>query len=197
MKGFAPFISGIALATFFPDVVWEAAQGAIGPALAGIAAMLPDALGSRFARWLEQPNRAVDPSDDPPDPGAIARAVKEAIEQAAAEGRTIRLMLHTLRVGPDAWRRYIVRFDLDRGAVEVRIGPVVSTGGRPVRGTALSLPPVCLPLGVPVRYDYDPEVVVDIFSGTSLAFVPEDHAVRILFLPWLGEPSSGAGRGVG
>ncbi|MFN3928014.1 MAG: metal-dependent hydrolase [Thermoflexus sp.] len=184
MKGFAHFISGIALATFFPDVVREAAQGAIGPALAGIAAMLPDALDFRFARWLEQPDRAVDPQDDPPDPGVIARMVKEAVEQAAAEGRAIRLMLHTLRVGPDAWRRYIVRFDPEGGAVEVRIGPVVSTGGRPIRGTELSLPPVRLPLGVPVRYDYDPEVAVDIFSGPSLAFVPEDNAVRILFLPW-------------
>jgi len=184
MKGFTHFISGVALATFFPDVVQEAARGGIGPALAGIAALLPDALDFRFARWLEQPDRAVDPPTDPPDPEAIARAVKEAVEQARREGRTIRLALHTLRREPDAWRRYWVRFDGAQPAVEVAIGPLVNTGGRPLPRPEAPIPPVRLPLAVPIRYDYDPVIAVDVFSGPSLAFVPEGEAVRILFLPW-------------
>lgn len=184
MKGFAHFISGIALSTFFPEIVQDAARGGIGPALAGIAAMLPDTLDFRFARWLEQPDRVVDPDTDPPDPGMIARAVQEAAERAWGEGRAIRLMLHTLRLGPDAWRRYVVRFDLEASAIEVEIGPIVNTGGRPMRGTVPDLPPARLPLSVPIRYDYDPTITVDIFSGPSLAFVPEDGAVRVLFLPW-------------
>lgn len=184
MKGFAHFISGIALATFFPEVVRDAAQGAIGPALGGIAAMLPDVLDFRFARWLEQPDRTVDPGEDPPPPEAIARAVKEAVEQAWEERRPIRLMLHTLRLGPDAWRRYQVRFDPERSAIEVTIGPMVSTGGRLIAPEGSSGSPFRLPLPIPIRYDYDPEIVVDIFSGPSMAFVPEEDAVRILFLPW-------------
>ncbi len=184
MKGFAHFLSGVALATFFPDVVQEAARGGIGPALAGIAAMLPDVLDFRFARWLEQPDRAVDPAPDPPDPVAIARAIQQAAAQAWAEGRPIRLWLHTLRLGPDAWRRYTVRFDLEGSAVEVRIGPAVRTGGRPIPGTDPGRPPARLPLNLPIRYDYDPEITVDVFSGPSLAFQPEGGAVRILFLPW-------------
>ncbi len=184
VKGFAHFISGIALATFFPEVVRDAAHGAIGPALGGIAAMLPDALDFRFARWLEQPDRAVDPDPDPPDPDEIARTVKEAVEQAWEERRPVLLMLHTLRLGPDAWRRYRVRFDLERPAVEVTIGPMVSTGGRLISPEGSSASPLRLPLRIPIRYDYDPEIVVDVFSGPSIAFVPEDNAVRILFLPW-------------
>lgn len=184
VKGFAHFISGVALATFFPDVVQEAARGGIGPALAGIAALLPDALDFRFARWLEQPDRAVDPPTDPPDPEAIACAVKEAAEQAAREGRAVRLMLHTMRRGPDTWRRYRVRFEGAPPAVEVAIGPLVNTGGRPIPGTEVSIPPIRLPLDVRIDYDYDPEITVDIFSGPSLAFIPEAGAVRIVFLPW-------------
>lgn len=184
MKGFAHFISGVALATFFPEIVRDAAHGAIGPALGGIAAMLPDVLDFRFARWLEQPDRAVDPQEDPPDPEEIAQAVKEAAEQAWEQRRPTRLILHTLRLGPDAWRRYLVRFDPEGPAVEVEIGPVVNTGGRPMPGTDPSCPPLRLPLSIPIHYDYDPTIVVDVFSGPSIAFMPENGAVRILFLPW-------------
>lgn len=184
MKGFAHFISGVALATFFPEIVRDAAHGAIGPALGGIAAMLPDTLDFRFARWLEQPDRAVDPLTDPPDPEEIARAVQEAAEQAWKQRRPVRLMLHTLRLGPDAWRRYWVRLNLHGPAVEAGVGPIVNTGGRPISQAGSLASPVRLPIRVPLRYDYDPEITVDIFSGPSLAFVPEDEAVRVLFLPW-------------
>ncbi len=184
MKGFAHFISGIALATFFPDVVQDAAHGAIGPALGGIAAMLPDALDFRFARWLEQPDCVVDLREDPPDPKDIGQAIKGAVEEAWKQQRPLRLMLHTLRLGPDAWRRYRVRFDPEGPAVEAEIGPVVSTGGRPISWEGASASPIRLPLSVPLRYEYDPEITVDVFSGPSLAFIPEGEGLRILFLPW-------------
>jgi len=75
MKGFTHFISALAAATFFPEVVQAAARGAIWPALAGIAALLPDALDFRLARWLEQPDLSVDFEADPPDPGLSRRGL--------------------------------------------------------------------------------------------------------------------------
>jgi hypothetical protein len=184
MKGFTHFISALAAATFFPEVVQAAARGAIWPALAGIAALLPDALDFRLARWLEQPDLSVDFEADPPDPGVIAEGIVAAVAIAWREGRAVRLMLHTLRLGPDAWRRYRVRFDIGGGAVEVEVGPVVNTGGRPIPGSEGAGGRARRPLPVPVRYDYDPEITVDVFSGPSLAFCPEGEAVRVEFLPW-------------
>jgi hypothetical protein len=184
MKGFTHFISALAAATFFPEVVQAAARGAIWPALAGIAALLPDALDFRFTRWLEQPDLSVDFEEDPPDPQVIMERVVAAMMMALREGRTVRLMLHTLRLGPDAWRRYWVRFDIEGGVVEVEVGPVVNTGGRPIARSGGEGRRACRPLPVPVQYDYDPEITVDVFSGPLLAFCPEGEVVRVEFLPW-------------
>lgn len=184
MKGFTHFVSALAAATCFPEVVRAAAEGAVWPALAGIAAMLPDVLDFRLARWLEQPDRAFDTDRDPPDPAAIAQAVVEAIAAARESPRPVRLMLHTLRLGPDAWRCYSLRFDPPGGTLTVTVGPVVTTGGRPYPGTLPEGGPARVSLPAPIRYDYDLEITVDIFSGPSLAFEREGGAVRITFLPW-------------
>jgi hypothetical protein len=52
MKGIAHFITGVALATFFPEVVQSGAQGSLLPMLGGIAGILPDTLDFKFARYL-------------------------------------------------------------------------------------------------------------------------------------------------
>jgi hypothetical protein len=54
MKGIAHFITGVALATFFPEVVQSGAQGSLLPMLGGIAGILPDTLDFKFARYLDR-----------------------------------------------------------------------------------------------------------------------------------------------
>lgn len=54
MKGIAHFITGVAIATFFPEVVQQAAGGSLLPMLGGIAGILPDTLDFKFARYLKR-----------------------------------------------------------------------------------------------------------------------------------------------
>lgn len=52
MKGIAHFITGVAIATLFPEVVGRAAEGSLLPVLGGIAGLLPDTLDFKFVRYL-------------------------------------------------------------------------------------------------------------------------------------------------
>ena len=54
MKGITHFITGIAIATFFPEVVRGAGEGALLPVLGGIAGILPDTIDFKFVRYLYQ-----------------------------------------------------------------------------------------------------------------------------------------------
>ena len=54
MKGISHFITGVALATFFPEVVQAGAQGSLLPMLGGIGGILPDTLDFKFARYLKR-----------------------------------------------------------------------------------------------------------------------------------------------
>ena len=52
MKSIAHFLTGIAIATLFPEVVHRAAEGSLLPVLGGIAGVLPDTLDFKFVRYL-------------------------------------------------------------------------------------------------------------------------------------------------
>jgi membrane-bound metal-dependent hydrolase YbcI (DUF457 family) len=72
-----------------------------------------------------------------------------------------------------------------RNEVVVQIGPVVTTGQVPLAGSEIQgLEAGRAPVEAPMLHTYDEEVVIDIFSGPSLAFDRENGAVRITFLPW-------------
>jgi hypothetical protein len=54
VKGIAHFITGIAIATFFPEVARAGALGSLLPVLGGIAGILPDTLDFKFGRYLNE-----------------------------------------------------------------------------------------------------------------------------------------------
>jgi hypothetical protein len=54
MKGISHFITGVALATFFPEVAQAGAHGSLLPMLGGIGGILPDTLDFKFARYFEK-----------------------------------------------------------------------------------------------------------------------------------------------
>ena len=183
MKGIAHFVTGIAVATLFPEVVSQAAEGSLLPVLGGIAALLPDTLDFKVLRYLQSYDLDIDPGPDP-DPRAIAEAIAGAAGEAYQTGEPRRVMLHTVRLGPDRWRRYAVRFNRQGGEVAVYIGPVVDTGQRPEPVSASETWTCAVPLCVPIDPQSHPEIVVDIFSGPSLTFRPRGDRLHLGFLDW-------------
>jgi hypothetical protein len=196
LKGIAHFLTGVAIATFFPEVVHAASQTlSFGPLLGGFAGLLPDTLDFKFVRYFERLDDEIDPAKltDPaghPDPQAMAEAIAAAMNRAYEAGKRVKVHLHTLRLGADLWRQYSVAFDLDRNQVMVRIGPVVTTGQVPYAGSE----PSSRALGraqvtACILHTYDAEMTIDIFSGPSLAF---DKAGSLPIPATLGGASRGA-----
>lgn len=191
MKGIAHFITGVAVATFFPEVVYGAAQQlTFGPVLGGLAGLLPDTLDFKFVRYFERLDDEIDPAKitteaGHPDPQAIAERIAAAMNLAYEGEKRIEIQLHTLKLGADLWRQYRVTFDLENNGIVVQIGPVVTTGQVPIPGSKIpSLAPGWAQVQAPILHTYDGETVIDIFSGPSLAFERAGDAVKVTFLPW-------------
>jgi membrane-bound metal-dependent hydrolase YbcI (DUF457 family) len=190
MKGIAHFITGVAIATLFPEVVDRAAQGSLLPVLGGIAGILPDTLDFKFVRYFERYDTEIDPGPEP-DARDIAERVVGAMRRAYETGQSQSVMLHTVRLGADLWRQYAIRFDPEQNEVAVRIGPIVSTGQIPLPGSEPSGPAEArLEVGVPLAPTYDAEIQIDVFSGPSFRFERQGDqlhrmpAIRVHFLDW-------------
>jgi membrane-bound metal-dependent hydrolase YbcI (DUF457 family) len=191
MKGIAHFAVGVAVATFFPEVVNGAAQDlAFGPVLGGIAGLLPDTLDFKFLRYFERPDVVIDPArivdaDGAPDPQAMATQIAEALEQAYDSNAPVRVQLHSLKLGSDLWQRWSIALDPERSRVLVTLGPAVTTGQIPAADRTTPKQTVAqAPVPFPVRYTYQDKIQVDIFRGPSLALRRVDDGVEITFLPW-------------
>jgi membrane-bound metal-dependent hydrolase YbcI (DUF457 family) len=194
MKGIAHFAVGVAVATFFPEIVHDAAQGlAFGPVLGGIAGLLPDTLDFKLLRYLQQPDEVIDPAqfetsaqgDGLLDLQPMASRIAAAIEQAYESGRLVHLQLHTLRLGSDLWRRWSIEFDAPQRQVHVRLGPAVSTGQVALAGSTPDGPTsASASVRAPLLVPHYQEIVVDIFTGPSLALKPRGGGVEVVFLPW-------------
>jgi membrane-bound metal-dependent hydrolase YbcI (DUF457 family) len=206
MKGIAHFISGVAVATFFPDAVQQAADGSLILVLGGLFGLLPDTLDFRFTRFIEHHDDEIDPGpqiarqDSQQDswPQVMAERVAAAIRAAHETGQPKTVKLHTVRLSADQWRAYSVRFRSAANVVAVRVGPIVSTSGVPLPGSAPELHTEGRArIGVPIAPTYNDKIHIDVFSGPSFRFerhppIPT-HAknldivegrVHITFLPW-------------
>ncbi|MBN1178688.1 MAG: metal-dependent hydrolase [Anaerolineae bacterium] len=184
MKGIAHFVTGVAIATFFPEVVHQAADGSLLPMLGGIAGILPDTLDFKLARYFETYHLEIDPG---PEPNArqIADGIVGAMRRAYETGTPQNVALHTIRLGADLWRQYVVRFNPLQNEVVVRIGPVVNTGQVPFPGSDPEGDVEArLKVGVPMVHTYDAENRVDIFSGPSFRFERQGDELHVHFLDW-------------
>jgi len=207
VKGIAHFVTGVAIATFFPEVVQRAAEGSLLPVLGGIAGILPDTLDFKFVRYFERYTEEIDPGPEP-DAREIAGLVAAAMQRVYEAGKPQNIMLHTIRLGAGLWRQYTIRFDPAQNEVAVRIGPIVDTGQVPLPGSEpppLSSPPVVgkeggkssppaggkeggrearIKVGIPMAPTYDAETKIDIFSGPSFKFERRGDQLHIHFLDW-------------
>jgi membrane-bound metal-dependent hydrolase YbcI (DUF457 family) len=184
MKGISHFITGVAIATFFPEVVRAGGVGSLLPMLGGIGGILPDTIDFKFARYWEKFDVEIDPSLEP-DAGKIADAFVTAMRQAYEAGKDCNLIAHTVRVGVDLWREYAIRFIPDSDEIAVRVGPLINTGQVPLAGSEPEgAVEVRRKVGVPVRNTYSEEYKVNIFSGPTFRFAREGNQVRVHFLDW-------------
>jgi len=184
VKGISHFATGVALATFFPDVVAAGAAGLLLPMLGGIGGILPDTLDFKFARYFETYDVEIDPGSEL-DPTAIADALVEAMRHAYETGDDQNVMAHTIRLGPDLWREYTIRFDPEASEVAVRVGPLVNTGQVPYAGTEpAGVLEVRRKIDVPLVHTYSDEYKINIFSGPSFRFARQDDQLYVHFLDW-------------
>jgi membrane-bound metal-dependent hydrolase YbcI (DUF457 family) len=194
MKGIAHFAVGVAVATFFPGIVHDAAQClAFGPVLGGIAGLLPDTLDFKLLRYLQRPDEVIDPAHfDTAEPGTgqldpqpMANRIAAAVDQAYESGHRAQIQLHTLQLGSDLWRRWCLEFDAPQRQVRVHLGPVVSTSQVARAGSVpAGLASGSAQVRAPLLVRENSEIVVDIFSGPSLSLEPGGDGVEVIFLPW-------------
>jgi membrane-bound metal-dependent hydrolase YbcI (DUF457 family) len=195
MKGIAHFASGLAVATFFPEIVYGASQNlSLAPLLGGVAGLLPDTLDFKVVRYFSRLDEEIDPATitdgaGRPDPQAIAERIAGAMNRALDSGEQVDVHLHTLKLAVDLWQQYSVAFDLAKSQVVVRVGPAVTTGGIPVArgdpGNGTSGPVEGrAQVRAPILHTYDGEITIDIFSGPSLTFERTGDKVQVTFLRW-------------
>ena len=176
-------MTGLAVASCFPEAVQEAAGGNPLPMLAGgLFGLLPDTLDFKAVRFFARHDMDIVPDPLDPDMQLVADGLAAGLAHAQRTRRTVRLRLHTIRLGADSWQSYTVRFD-PAGAVHAALGPVQTTGGRPLAesdsGEADAPAPARLAIG------YEARVTVTILDGPMLALEPlPDGRIKIEFIPW-------------
>ena len=184
MKGISHFITGVALATFFPTVVRQAELGSLLPMLGGIGGILPDTLDFKFARYWEKFDLEIDPGLEP-DADAIADALVDAMQTAYKTNTSQNVVTHTVRLGADLWREYVIHFAPERGEIAVSVGPLVNTGQVPYAGTEPEGATLAVrKVGVPLVHTYSDQYKVNIFSGPTFRFTREGDHLVVDFLDW-------------
>ena len=140
MKGFTHFISGIAVASFFPQAVQMAAQeSSFILCLGGLFGILPDTLDFKLAKYFYKSDFEVKPDPNKLDAREIANGVAQAVNKAIETGKGT-VQLHTMQIASNRWRSYLLRFDTKTSEICVDIGPEVDTGQIPFDGTELTDP---------------------------------------------------------
>ncbi len=184
MKGITHFTFGLALGTFFPELVKSAGtKGTLDLVWGGIGGYLPDFLDFKIYRFLEKWDFEFEPDPEGKEPSQIIDFIERAMKKAWEEKKEVKVKLHTLLIGPDLWRRYGIIFDEKEGKIKAFYGPSVNTSQMPVPEREEPLRETEREIDIPFEYQYR-EIIIDIFSGPSIAFVPEKDKIKIVFIPW-------------
>jgi len=184
MKGISHFITGVAVGTFFPDAVHAAVDGSFILVLGGIGGLLPDTLDFKYARFVEEPDILIDPHPEQFEAQKIAEEIAAGIDRVGATHKKQILKCNTMRLGPDWWQQYSIKFDTQNGEVLVQLGPIVNTSQIPLPESLRPLPEGRAKIHVPLLPTYGEFTTVDIFSGPSFALEWRNDRVEIDFIPW-------------
>lgn len=184
MKGISHFVTGVAVGTLFPDAVQAAAAGSLVLVLGGIGGILPDTLDFKFARFMEEPDVLIDPHSDRFNAADIACELAAALDMVGRNHKRIVVKCNTMRLGPDWWQQYSVRFDAAARAVTVRLGPVVNTSQIALPESERDGRAGTAPVHVPLVPTYAESFNIDIFGGPSFGIEWRHGRVEIDFIPW-------------
>ncbi|MEM4436728.1 MAG: metal-dependent hydrolase [Thermosphaera sp.] len=78
MRGWTHYLSGLAMVTFFPNLLADLAKGLMWPVLAGIYAYLPDFLDFKFRKFIWRRDVVVDPAPHDPRSKISPRRIRIA-----------------------------------------------------------------------------------------------------------------------
>ena len=186
MKGLTHFMTGVAVSSFFGGAV-EMAQldKSWIMVLGGMYGIMADTLDFKFYVFFSREDHEIDPDPLNPDAGKIAEQIGKAIEQAYDENRLVKIKCHTVRLGADLWRQYVIKFDPERGEVVVVINPIVTMSQVPYLGTEPKENRVGrYRLRVPLIETHGRPTVVDIMSGPEIGFRRVGDSVQVEFIPF-------------
>ncbi len=184
MKGISHFVTGVTVGTFFPDAVQAAAAGSFILILGGIGGLLPDTLDFKFARFIEEPDILIDPHPEQFEAQKIADEIAAGIDRVGETHKKQILKCNTMRLGPDWWQQYSIKFDTVQSQVIVKLGPIVNTSQLPLPESERGEPEGRAKIHAPLLPTYGEFVTVDIFSGPSFALEWRNDRVEIDFIPW-------------
>lgn len=186
MKGITHFMTGVAASSFFGGAVQMAGyQKSWIMLLGGIFGIMADTLDFKFYSFFSRDDHQIDPDPLEPDAAAIAADIGRAIEQAWDENRMVKVKCHTVRLGADLWRQYVLGFDAAKSEVVVVINPIVTTSQIPFLGTEPAEHRVGrYRLRVLLTETHGRPTVVDIMSGPQLGFRKTGDSVLVEFIPF-------------
>jgi membrane-bound metal-dependent hydrolase YbcI (DUF457 family) len=188
MKGFTHFISGMAVASFFPQAIHMASQeSSFILCLGGLFGILPDTLDFKLAKYFYKSDFEVKPDPNDLDANKIANGIAQAVNKAISTGRGT-VQLHTMQLASNRWRSYQLRFDTKTSEICVDIGPEVDTGQIPFDGTELTDPNKAharVKVDCEFYQQFDKVSNIAIMTGPCFEFAKrEDGKMEIVFLPW-------------
>jgi membrane-bound metal-dependent hydrolase YbcI (DUF457 family) len=186
MKGITHFMTGVAVSSFFGRAVEMAEfQKSWILVLGGVYGIMADTLDFKFYSFFSRDDYAIDPDPLEPDASKIATDIGRAIEQAWDENRMVKIKCHTIRLGADLWRQYVVKFDAETNEVVVVINPIVTTSQIPFLGTEPKKHRVGrYRLRVPIVETHGRPTVVDIMNGPQIGFRKIGESVLVEFIPF-------------
>lgn len=184
MKGISHFMTGVAIATLFPDAVHAAANGSFILVLGGIGGLLPDTLDFKFARFVEEPDILIEPHADRFDAQKIAEVIAAGVDYVGETHKKQILKCNTIRLGTDWWRQYEIQFDAANGQVNVQGGPIVNTSQMPLPQSQDPTSRGRAKMHTTLLSTYSEYTTVDIFGGPSMSLEWRNNRVEIDFLPW-------------
>lgn len=186
MKGITHFMTGVAVSSFFGGAVAMAEyQKSWILILGGMYGIMADTLDFKFYSFFSREDYEIDPDPLNPDARKIAERIGKAIEQAYDEYRLVKIKCHTIRLGADLWRQYVIKFDAEKGEVVVVINPIVTTSQIPYLGTEPKEHRVGrYTLRVPLTETHGRPTVVDIMNGPQIGFRRIQGRVVVEFIPY-------------
>ncbi|MFP4687381.1 MAG: metal-dependent hydrolase [bacterium] len=142
MKGITHFASGVAAATFIPEIVRMSVSSRLDAAtvgdsfiicLAGLFGVLPDTMDFKLGQFFSIAEYEIDPDPLDPDPQEMAETLGKAIEEAYRTGEEVRVQFFPIQLGANEWRQYVILFEEDE--VAIQFNEIVTTSQLPLPGT--------------------------------------------------------------